>query len=147
MRARLDASPRPSLDRLGPFGEILDLNKDWNVLHYLFTGHSDAASAPGDALLTGQPIGRDLGYGPPRLHGVVETRAFRDFLAPLDSDRLVGRMDFTQMANLRVYPVYEVPDAANAHEWRVEIVQVFQRLKAYVQCAVEKDEGLLIWLY
>src|SRR5579872_3291837 len=31
MRARLDAS-RPLLDRLSPFGEIWDLDKDWNVL-------------------------------------------------------------------------------------------------------------------
>lgn len=143
--ARLEAA-RPVLDRLGPFEEVLDLDKSWNILHYLFTGHSDAASAPGDALLSGEPIGRDLGYGPLRAHDVAETRAFRDFLEPLTTERLVGRMDFKQMASLRVYPIDAVPYPANAQAWRTDIARAFQQLRAYVQGAADKGEGLLIWL-
>jgi len=63
------------------------------------------APAPGDMLMSGTPLGRDLGYGPVRLHDPVETRSFRDFLAPLEADRLIARMDFPLLAQLRLYPL------------------------------------------
>lgn len=137
---------RPLLAKLGPFEPLLDLGKAWHILHYLMTGHVDAAAAPGNALLSGEPLGEDLGYGPPRLHDPVETRAFRDFLAPLEADRLVARMDFPSLVQLGVYPLSGVPDAAEAQSWRNEIVGSFQRLKSYVEHASEKGGGILTWL-
>jgi hypothetical protein len=81
---------RPLLAKLGPFEPLLDLDKTWNILHYLLTGHANATASPGDALLNGSPLGRDLGYGPSRLHNLREVEAFRDFLAPLNSERVVA---------------------------------------------------------
>ena len=116
-------------------------------MHFLFTGHADAASAPGDTLLTGVPLGRDLGYGPARLHDPADTRAFRDFLATLSVDRLAARMDFAQIVQAGIYPIFEVPDAANAQAWRDDVAKSFGWLKAYVERAANNDEGLLIWVH
>jgi hypothetical protein len=102
-RAQQDAT-RLQLAKLGPFEPPLELAKAWHILHYLMTGHADGAAAPGNALLSGAPLGQDLGYGPPRLHDPGETRAFRDFLAPLEADHLVARIDFPQLVRQRVYP-------------------------------------------
>jgi len=138
----------PSLSGLGPFEGILDVGQDWHILHYLFTGHSDGSSAPGDALLSGEAIGEDVsGYGPARLHDVEDARAFRDFLTPLSSDVLIRRMDFAEMARLNIYPIVGVVDAEDAQDWRNEITEIFPVLKAYVQGAAEKNEGLLTWIY
>jgi len=137
---------RPLLAKLGPFEPLLDLGKAWHILHYLMTGHLDAAAAPGNALLSGVPLGQDLGYGPPRLHDPDETRAFRDFLVPLDADRLVARMDFPQLVQLGVYPLSGIPDAADAQSWRDEVRGAFQGLKSYVDRTAERGGGLLTWL-
>jgi hypothetical protein len=144
-QVRLDAA-RSTLAQFGPFESILDLSGYWNVLHYLLTGHVDASAAPGDALLTGEPLGDDLGYGPPRLHGVDETRAFRDFLAPLDAGRVIARMDLPYMAQLGIYPLTRAPTSQEAQIWREDITRSFTSLKDYVGRAAERGEGLLVWI-
>jgi hypothetical protein len=53
---------RTWLARIGPFEQALNLEKSWHMLHYLATGHTDVSNAPGDALLTGEPLGEDAGY-------------------------------------------------------------------------------------
>jgi hypothetical protein len=143
--AELDAA-RPLLAKLGPFEPLMELGKAWHILHYLMTGHSDAAEAPGNALLSGTPLGEDLGYGPARLHDPDATRAFRDFLAPLESVRLLARLDFPLIVQLRVYPFFAVPDTAEAQSWRDEIATAFLALKSYVGRAAERGDGLLVWL-
>lgn len=140
------AAIKPVLAALGPFEPILALSKTWHVLHYLLTGHADAGESPGDAILTGTPLGSDLGYGPPQLHDASETRAFRDFLAPLDASRLLTRMDFAQMRKLGIYPLVGEPDTEEIQSWRDEVAGIFPKLKAYVDQAWRKGDGLLVWL-
>lgn len=140
------AAVRPTLAKLGRVEPPLELAKLWNILHYLFTGHAEAAMSPADILLTGEPLGRDGGYGPPRLQGASETRAFRDFLEPLDASRLVARMDLAKMAQLGIYPLSREPQGKDAQSWRDEVATEFPRLKAYVRRAAGRGEGLLIWL-
>jgi hypothetical protein len=79
-RASLDATPamreaqarigeaRARIAGIGPFEETLSLEKSWHMIHYLVTGHTDDSDAPGNALLAGEPLGEDAGYGPARLH-------------------------------------------------------------------------------
>lgn len=46
----------------------LDLDKTWHGIHYLLTGTAWEISAGADAaILGGDDIGEDNGYGPPRL--------------------------------------------------------------------------------
>jgi hypothetical protein len=137
---------RAKLAKFAPFDPCLRLDKTWHILHYLLTGHADAAAAPGNFLLSGEPLGADLGYGPARLQDVASTRAFRDFMAPLTSDRLVERMDWVRMAKLRIYPLTAPPDAANAASWRSEVAAAFDSLKAYVGQACGAGKGALTWL-
>jgi Domain of unknown function (DUF1877) len=79
-RGAFEATP----GAIGPFEQALNLEKSWHILHYLVTGHTDDSSAPGDALLTGESLGEDAGYGPARLHDEIKTREFGQFLETLD---------------------------------------------------------------
>jgi len=142
---QLDAA-RPSLAAIGPFESLLELTKLCDILNYLLTGHSDAADAPGNTLVSGTPLGRDIGYGPPRLHDPAQALAFRNFLRPLDANRLLARMDFARMAQLRIYPLSERLDEADKQSWRDDVAAAFPLLKAYVDRAADKGDGLLIWL-
>ena len=67
---------RARLAPIGPLEQALSIEKSWHMLHYLFTGHVDASDAPGNALLTGQAVGENLGFGPPRLQDELRTREF-----------------------------------------------------------------------
>jgi len=136
----------PDLAALGPFEPLLELGKSWHILHYLMTGHNDAAPAPGNVLLTGAPLGQDVGYGPPRLHDPAQTREFGEFLAPLEAGRVVARMQFPRLVHDRLYPLSGVPDAAEADGWREEIAGSFQRLKSYADRAAQRSNGIMTWL-
>src|SRR5882724_9594551 len=100
---------------MGPVEQALDLQKSWHILHYLFTGNIDDSSVPGSALLTGGPLGEDLGYGPARLHDVRETRDFGHFLETLDLARLQARMNVREMTRLGVYSMPMGLDSDTEH--------------------------------
>jgi len=142
------AQARVEIDALGPFEPALDLEKSWHMLHYLFTGHVDAADAPGDTLMTGDDIGDDVGYGPCRLHEAAETAAFAAFLKTQDLARLQARINLREMTQLQVYGMPRGPDADAVYEGelRAEVAVYFPRLRDYVAAAADKHDGLLLWV-
>jgi hypothetical protein len=142
------AAARARLEPMGPFEQALDLAKSWHILHYLFTGHIDDAKAPGDALLTGEELGDDVGYGPARLHDEKETQDFARFLNALDVARLQERLNYKEMSRVGVYsmPMGPGSDAEFEAELRAEVGVYFPRLRDYVGRMAEKQDGLLIWL-
>jgi hypothetical protein len=134
------------LEQTGPLEEALDLEKSWHMLHYLFTGHIDPASAPGDALVTGEELGEDVGYGPPRLHNEKETRDFARFLGTVDLARLQKRVNYREMSRIGVYsmPMGRGSDAEFEAELRAEVTSYFPLLRDYVTRMADKQNGLLI---
>ena len=127
--------------KLGQLQEPLDLHKSWHMLHYLFTGSLDETRSSGAALLSGEELGEDLGYGPVRLHGEKATAEFARFLQGLDADDLVARMDIGAMANAGVYSVSD-----DDEDLREDVAHFFPQLRDYVVQVAQKQGGLLVWL-
>lgn len=160
MRASLDAMPemrqmqariadaRAQLAELAPLERALDLQKSWHILHYLFTGHIDGSDTPGDALMTGDPIGEDIGYGPARLHDEDAIRAFGQFLGMLELTQLQARVNLSEMKRVGVYsmPIASGSDVKYEVELRAEVAHYFPLLRDYVGAMAEKKKGLLIWV-
>jgi uncharacterized protein DUF1877 len=142
------AEARARVAGIGPFESALDLEKSWHMLHYLFTGHVDDSNAPGNALLTGESIGGDVGYGPARLHDETATREFARFLETLDVARLQARVNLREMTRLRVYamPMGPGSDAEYEGELRTEVAHYVPLLRDYVARMSEKRYGLLTWV-
>lgn len=142
------AAARPRLAGLAPFEQPLDLAKSWHILHYLMTGHVDPSSAPGDALLTGEPLGEDVGYGPARLHDERQTREFGRFLETQDPARLQTRVNAREMHRLGVYPTPfgQDHDAEYEQDVRATVAEIFPRLRDYVIGMSAKQGGLLTWI-
>lgn len=134
--------------KLGELAKPLDLGKSWHILHYLFTGRANEAEAPGNALLTGAPVGEDLGYGPPRLHAPEQTRAFSDFLSSLETSRLQARVNIAEMRRAGVYSIPMGSGAEAEYESQLgeEVASRFPSLQAYVGRASEHGSALLVWL-
>jgi len=145
------AAVRTRLNRIGTLQQALCLEKSWHILHYLFTGHVDAPDAPGNALLTGEPLGDDLGYGPARLHDAKETRDFADFLAAQNVMRLQQRVNYREMSSIPLYgmPGSSRPAADTVAEYeselREEVAYFFLRLRDCVSAMAERQNGLLLW--
>lgn len=146
-RARIGAASA-RLAGIGPFEQALELEKSWHMLHYLFTGHVDDSNAPGNALLTGESIGDDVGYGPARLHDETATREFGSFLETVDAARLQARVNLREMTRLRIYamPIGPGPEAEYEGELRAVVAHYFPLLRAYVAKMSEKRGGLLTWV-
>jgi hypothetical protein len=122
------------LEQFRPLEEALGLEKSWHMLHYLFTGHVDPAKTPGAALLTGEGMGENLGYGPARLQHQKETLDFARFLNTLDLAGLQERVNYREMLRIGVYamPRGLGSDAEFEAELRAEVAFYFPRLRDYV---------------
>lgn len=142
------AEARGRLERTGPLGQPLALEKSWHILHYLFTGRVDEANGPGNFLLTGEVLGDNVGYGPVRLHDQREVRDFAHFLDAQDEARVVDRVRYQEMARLGVYSAPTGPgsDAEDEDQLRSAVAFHFPRLRDYAAEAARKQDGLLIWL-
>jgi Domain of unknown function (DUF1877) len=155
-RAAIEASPlakqiaeaRERIAVLGSIEQALDLEKSWHILHYSYTGSMHPTGTPGDLLMTGEELGEDVGYGPPRLHGPAATRNFSRFLEAQDLKRLQARVDLKKMDATGVYGVPMGPGSPAEYEKELrEVVgYYFGRLRAYVRGMADKGNGLLTWM-
>jgi hypothetical protein len=83
----------------------LDLDKAWHGLHYLLASAKwQVSDGAGSAVLGGQPIGEDNGYGPARVLEPDLVREVSVGLAAIDVDRLRARFDPEAMTELDIYP-------------------------------------------
>src|SRR5262245_31900716 len=72
----------------------LDLDKSWHALHFLLAGTEwEPTEGAGEAVLGGEPIGEDVGYGPARLLTADQVHVIADHLRGLDIDALRARYD------------------------------------------------------
>jgi len=141
------AAARARAAVLGAVEGAISLEKSWHMLHYLFTGHIGPANAPGDLLLTGEELGEDVGYGPPRLHGPAATNAFSQFLRTQDLARLQQRVNYREMVRLGVYamPGGDGSEVQFESDLRDEVGWAFPLLRGYVGTMSDKGYGLLMW--
>jgi hypothetical protein len=133
---------------LGPLETPLDLHRSWHLLHYLFARDVGPTGAVESALMNGEELGEDLGYGPPRLHDAAATAAFGAFLKQLTSEKLEARLNLEDMQRAGVYAIPMGPRATKRDEddLREEIGAYFEPLRDYVLNMVARNYGLLIWL-
>jgi hypothetical protein len=132
---------RSRIAGIGVLEEPLDLANGYRDLHYAFTGHSvfttDPSDAPGDALMTGEPLGRALTYGPARLHDVAATREIARFLNGLDLAQLRARARAGMWNDI---------DPRMLEVARELFDGLFLGFRRYVTRMAEQQYGLLIWL-
>ena len=126
----------------GDLGSGLSLDKAWHGVHRLLCGTPDQAPPPlGDAVLGGDAIGEDLGYGPPRLLDPARVAAVAVALRPITGDDLAGRFDAVRLDADGVYP------AGWAEEGRREWLRdEYARLRAFYLEAGTEGSWVLLWL-
>ena len=147
---RRDAAvARQLLEDPEQFGELLesddeetsvDLDKAWHGIHWLLTGSADpTAETLSDAILGGEGIGEDLGYGPGRLLAAARGGAVAEALDGIDLAALRTRMDPAAMEANEVYPsIWDEDDVFDTY-----LAPAFEGLRAFYSAAAASNEAVI----
>ena len=118
----------------------LNLEKSWHVLHYLLTGKAEEAPPPlGNAILGGEEIGGDLGYGPARFLTPQQVREVALALAAISKGDLRERFDLKAMKAANIYPVRDKSELELAQGY-------FELLSRYYAEASAQGNAMLLWI-
>lgn len=125
---------------IGRSKDGLDLEKSWHVLHYLLTETAAEASPPfGNAILGGQEIGDDLGYGSARFLTPEQVRDVSRALNSVSKEDLARRFDLPAMIRANVYPVRDESELELAQEY-------FEHLSRYYADAAAAGNAMLLYI-
>jgi hypothetical protein len=126
-------------------GEVLDLEKAWHGLHYLFTGTAWAGDPPLNFLVTGgREVGdEEIGFGPARTLTSSETRDVASALAALDDQQLRTRFAPSEMMRLEIYPEIWQRDPAE-DDTLGYLMDYLGELRSTLASVVARGHGLLV---
>jgi hypothetical protein len=131
------------LREAGAFGEerdVLNLQKSFHTLHYLLTGSALPVDSPlGRAILGGQELGPDLGYGPARLLTPDQVREIAESLTHVTEEDLARRFDLSAMMTAEIYACRDSGELELAQEYLPQ-VQLF-----YTEAA-SNDRAMLLYI-
>jgi len=120
----------------------LDLNKLWHGLHYLLTGTAwEIGDGAGAAILGGEEIGEDGGYGPARLLDAETVRVVSTALDTLDIDTLRARFDADAMTAADIYPNVW---ARNVGDFDSDLAPAFADLCRFYRTAAANGQAVLL---
>lgn len=122
---------------------ILDLHKSWHGLHWLICQSEWEGPEPlKHAILGGEEIGDDLGYGPARIVEPPTVRQVSTALATLSAAQILKRYDGKAMDAADIYPGNFAEDGS----WRAEMKRDFERLQKFYNEAAKGEEGIISWI-
>jgi hypothetical protein len=132
--AQEEAGGRPIAD--DDLGERLCIDKAWDALDYLLCRVADAGRTPFDlAILGGEEIGGDHGYGPARYLEVAQVRAVAQALSTVAHETLRQRYAPAAMSDAKVYPGrWDDPSTGDNLDW---LLQAFDELLRFYKSAAD----------
>jgi hypothetical protein len=123
----------------------LRLRKMWHALHFLLTGTAwDNQGPVGQAIIGGEDIGPDIGYGPARILSPEDVKATAVALGAITNDQFRSRFAPTEMEAVDIYPsniwVREKDTILG------ELAPLFQALVQFYRDAAARGDGMLLWM-
>ena len=129
-----------------PGDDLLDLEKSWHGLHFLFTGSAQETQLPKGFLISG---GLDLETedddSVPRLLDVDQVREIDAFLQSLSRDELTRRYDARRMTELEIYPdVIWMRETDGDFSALDHLLDAFDELRAFIAATRERGEAVVV---
>ncbi len=123
----------------------IDVDKAWHGIHYLLTGTSDGGSEPSAlAVLGGEEVGDEVGYGPARFLTPLQVASVAVALNAIDESNFRKRFAPKAMANAEIYPeVIWERDGEDALDY---VVQNYLPLVEFYKAAAQRGDGVIAWL-
>jgi len=124
-------------------GEVLDLHKSWHGLHWLMCQSVWEGPEPyRSAILGGEEIGDDIGYGPPRLVEPRQVEEVARALSALSASQLMQRFDGEAMERQDIYPGNFSDDG----DWRSDLRRDYERLRKFYRESAAQGCAVLSWI-
>jgi hypothetical protein len=135
--------PKKALAHIGGAKEV-SLEKMWQAVHFLLTGSPDGGPAPlGEAVLGGDEVGDDVGYGPARILSPDRVQAVAAALSAISRDELRRRFRPDELTRAEIYPrVWDEPE----DDLFDEIFDYFDQMKQCYAAAARDGHGMLLSL-
>jgi hypothetical protein len=125
-------------------GNVVNLDKAWHGLHYLFTGSpTDTRGALGQAILGGTNVGKDLGYGPARVLSPEQVKKVARALSEVTAEGLTAKYDVHAMQRAEVYPSIWVREGQEGLRF---LLNYLPALQAFYKRAAEAGLSVVLIL-
>jgi hypothetical protein len=144
MLQRSDAGP--PRDALAEDERLLDIDKDWQAIHFLLTGEFSFAGESkitpplSNVVMGGVETKWESTYGKVRLLSRQEVQDVAEALNTISRSSLEMRLDPTGFNQHEVYPAYDRWDAEDLQP----LLDVFERIKAFFSEAAAQRNLVLI---
>jgi hypothetical protein len=136
----------PELTAL-PDDEIFHVDGFWHILHFLFTGTAWEGQYPGSFLVSGGlPVGRDFGYGAPRLFDPGQVQAISEFLGMLTFEEFSVGYDIKNVTDAEIY----WQPGSTSDDWIADLESlwgVVGEMRRFIADGVKQGNGILVEIY
>jgi hypothetical protein len=123
----------------------VDVDKAWHGIHFMLTGKPEGGAEPLSlAVLGGEEVGDDMGYGPARFLTPEQVRRVAAALEKLSIDEFASRYAPKEMEAAKVYP--EVIWLRDEQEALNYVLEKYQQMIAFYQDAAARGDGAILWL-
>jgi len=126
--------------------EFFDIDKSWDALSFLLTGHTienvNSATPPLSWTIFGNgtvDTEQEIGYGPAKYLTPEEVQAVHQALSPLSAPELMNRYDAKELNSLHIYP----EDWSDSSDWTTYLADYFEDLKAFYAKAAMEHQAMI----
>jgi hypothetical protein len=129
-----------------PGDDVLDLEKSWHGLHFLFTGSAQDTLLPNGFLISGGlDLESDDDDSAARLLDADQVREIHTFLQSLSRDELTRRYDAQRMTELEIYPdAIWMRETDGDYSALDHLLDAFDELRAFIAAARERGEAVVV---
>jgi len=125
----------------------LDIDKSWHGIYFLLTGDASFETTnqtlAGQAILGGEEIGEDLGYGPLRFLSASKVIEIHHELSSITISELSSRFHLEKINKVEIYP----SDRNWTEEDRDYLVEHYAQLVKFYQVAASNEEAVLLLIH
>lgn len=122
----------------------LDIDKSWHAIHYMLNGSTWDGEGPlALAVLGGEEIGEDVGYGPARYLVPAQVKAISAALSLLRPQEFSAKFHPSALDAAEIYPQGWHDAGPEALEY---VVRYYGLLSSFYQSAAERGDAVLAYL-
>lgn len=122
----------------------IDVDKSWHGLHFILSALAkDGAPELEAAILGGEPLGEDFGYGPARVLTPPEVQVISTALCSISGEAFAAKFDPARMEAEDIYPQIWERDGSEALDF---LQHFFPALVNLYADAAKEGNALILWL-
>ena len=122
----------------------IDLDKAWHAIHFTLNGKTWEGEDPlFFAILGGEEIGEDIGYGPARYLVPQQVKAVSAALLTITPEVFGAKFNHSELAAAEIYPDIWAAEGAESLEY---VQPFYDDLRKFYMAASERGDAVLIYL-